>query len=376
MNAMISPKTRFFKPAFLQENLPLMYRSLQAVRAGAALLVVLFHIGATMSLDKYFGEDVIATYFSFGDAGVEIFFVLSGFIIYHAHRSDISAPHKLAGYVWKRLTRVYPVYWIIFFLVYFSALAVPSLAGKVPHDFGRIIQSLLLFPQNKEVVGGTGAAVLVVAWSLQYEMIFYLFFAVMILNLWAALAIGFGLLIAYFSCSMIFSCGFPLSFISADYMLLFGMGMALSWLHNSRHVLKRPILLAIAGFFLFTGLALDEIVQSHFFINSRTLLYGLAGAMIILGLARTESEGRVVGGQQWIQLLGNSSFSLYLIHFPLISILCKLLVRLGFHTLGTGGVLFAFFAMLMVCILCAVFFHVWVERPLMFYLRGKFGSLK
>ncbi len=351
-----------------------MYKSLQAVRAGAALLVVLFHIGATMALEKYFGVSVLSTYFSFGDAGVEIFFVLSGFIIYHAHKSDIAVPHRLAGYVWKRLTRVYPVYWIVFFLVYLAVLVIPSLAGKVPHDFGRIIQSLLLLPQNKEVVGGTGAAVLVVAWSLQYEIVFYIYFAIMIVNIWVALAIGFGMLVVYFSCSMIFPCGFPLSFISADYMLLFGMGVALSWLHNSRFPIKHPMSLAFAGISLFTWLAFDEIWQINFFIEGRTLLYGAAGALLILGFARTELEGRIIGGQQWLQLLGNSSYSLYLIHFPLISILCKLLVITGFHRLGLGGVLFSFLMILMICVMCAVLFHVWVERPLMFLLRRKVGE--
>ena len=63
----------------------------------------------------------------------------------------------------------------------YGGSAIPSLADKVPHDFGRVIQSLLLLPQNKEVVGGTGSPVLVVAWSLQYEIIFYLYFASLLL---------------------------------------------------------------------------------------------------------------------------------------------------------------------------------------------------
>lgn len=348
-----------------------MYKSLQAVRAGAALLVVLFHIGATMALDKYFGSQWLSTYFSFGDAGVEIFFVLSGFIIYHAHRSDISTPRRLADYIWKRLTRVYPVYWIVFLTVYLAALSIPSLAGKVPHDLVSIIQSLLLIPQNKEVVGGTGSAVLVVAWSLQYEMAFYIFFAVMIVNFWASLAIGFGILITYFSCSMMFACGFPLSFISADYILLFAMGMALSGLHNS---LKYPFALFFAGLSLFTWLALNEIGSANFLVEYRTLLYGIAGAMIILGLVRAESEGRIIGGQWWAQLLGNSSYSLYLIHFPLISIMCKLLVLLGLNGQGLWGVLLSFLMILIVCVTTALFFHVWVERPLMFLLRRKIGE--
>ena len=59
-----------------------VYTSLQEARAVAAILVVLFHLGGAIADAKYFGLSVFSVPFSFGSAGVEFFFVLSGFIVF------------------------------------------------------------------------------------------------------------------------------------------------------------------------------------------------------------------------------------------------------------------------------------------------------
>ena len=125
-----------------------MYKSLQAGRAIAAMLVVLFHLGGAIAAQKYFGISAFSVPFSFGASGVEFFFVLSGFIIFAAHRNDIFQPRKLAGYLKKRAVRIYPTYWIVFLLVYFLALASPGLRDTVPHDLSVLVKSLLLIPQD------------------------------------------------------------------------------------------------------------------------------------------------------------------------------------------------------------------------------------
>lgn len=76
-----------------------MYKSLQAGRGIAAMLVVLFHLGGAFAAEKYFGIAAFSIPFKFGSAGVELFFVLSGFIIFSAHRDDIGQVSKIAGYI-------------------------------------------------------------------------------------------------------------------------------------------------------------------------------------------------------------------------------------------------------------------------------------
>ena len=144
-----------------------MYGTLQSCRAFAAVLVVLFHLGGTIALPKYFGIDGFAAPFAFGHAGVDLFFVLSGYIIVTVHWQDFGKPDRLIGYLKKRAARIYPVYWLVFIAVYAAAQAMPSLRGAMPADMSTLAKSLFLLPQDPEVVGGTGAPVLIVAWSLQ-----------------------------------------------------------------------------------------------------------------------------------------------------------------------------------------------------------------
>jgi exopolysaccharide production protein ExoZ len=88
-----------------------MLNSLQACRAAAAILVVFYHTShGIFRLEKYFGHKPFGPVFDFGFAGVDFFFVLSGFIMIHVHAGDIGQPRMLAAYLWKRFSRIYPAY--------------------------------------------------------------------------------------------------------------------------------------------------------------------------------------------------------------------------------------------------------------------------
>lgn len=348
-----------------------MYRSLQATRAAAAVLVVLFHLGAAFAAEKYFGTDIFfAPLSAAGNAGVSFFFVLSGFIIMLVHRKDISRPERLANYLGRRLIRIYPTYWIIFLAVFLLGIASGFLRDGVTNDALVLLKSLLLIPQDKNVVGGTGAPVIIVAWSLQYEMLFYLCFALMIVNRWLGVAVGVAALLTCAYGHIRPTDSFPLSFLSADHILLFAMGMAIARIHASnRFAINRPLLYIGFGAALFTMTSLDKVLQLDLMTDWRTILFGLSGSLIILGLVRAEDGGVTFGGQRWVQILGDSSYALYLLHFPLISILCKLSMALGLQKLGTVGAAVAYAAILGACLASAVLFHLWVEKPMLSRLR-------
>lgn len=97
---------------WVKEELPMgkpvvqVFSSLQLWRGLAALLVVLFHTSLIFTLEKYWGADPMKGLFSFGAAGVEMFFVISGFIILHVHWGDIGVPGKLPGFLKKRFVRI------------------------------------------------------------------------------------------------------------------------------------------------------------------------------------------------------------------------------------------------------------------------------
>ncbi len=347
-----------------------MYQSLQACRAIAAALVVLFHLGGTFAQEKYFGFKALDIPFSWADAGVDFFFVLSGFLITVTHRQDFGRPQALGAYVFKRALRIYPTYWLICLAVCLASLAVPSLRQSLPGDAMTLLKGLALIPQDPAVVGGTGSPILFVAWSLQYEMLFYAVIATFIAGRTAGTLVVALLLSAYLGCRLDEACGFPQSFLSSNLIFLFALGVAAAYVSTSRWFMPRPRLvaaLATAGFVAFGGFEVWHGRDS--LLIDRRLVYGALSSLIIVALAQAEAEGRLVVRGKLVKLLGDSSYSLYLLHIPVISLLCKLALALG--VTGRPAQVVAFALIFFACIATSVIFHLMIERRLLAMFRSR-----
>ncbi len=341
-----------------------MYKSLQSGRAIAALLVLLFHLGGALASEKYFGIAEFAIPFLFGNAGVEFFFVLSGFIIYYAHQQDISNPSRLKHFAFKRLARIYPSYWIIFFCVYFVAIRA-TYDQAVPTDLWLVIKSALLLPQNDGLGSNMRAPVIIVAWTLQREMVFYAAFAAAIYQ--RALGIGIFLTLGVlYTYRQVYGVNdFPLSFFASDYLWLFAMGIVVAKICRSESVqIKNPRLFLLGGCFVFLIVAIDVVCQINQFARFHTLLYGLGSSGILLGLVVSEDQGRVYLKQPFWQLMGAASYALYLLHYPLISAFCKAAMWLQLDQFGLPGALVVYVFILLACIGAALLFHQWIEKPI------------
>lgn len=347
-----------------------MYQSLQACRGIAALLVLLFHLGGTFASAKYFGYAGFDRFFGWGDAGADIFFVLSGFIIATTHRGDIGRPDRLGRYVRRRLTRVYPTYWIVFIAVYVASLVLPGLQS-VPRDAWTVAKSLLLIPQDPAVVGGTGAPVLFVAWTLQYEMMFYACMAGFIASRIVGLIVLGGLLALQLACGFGGACAFPYSFLSSHLVWLFGFG-ALAAYGLDRPALQwpRPKVVATLGAVVMVlfGLSEKSWLPQPLPVD-RVLVYGVLAAVIVMALVQAERLGAFARKYRWTAALGDSSYALYLLHIPLISLCVKLFAAAHLRNvwLLTG----AFIVSALLCIAAAVLFHRWIEAPMLRLLAAR-----
>ena len=147
-------------------------QSVQICRAAAALLVLLFH--ATSVSKAYLNCDLLWGFFQFGYSGVDSFFVLSGFVIYWAHRGDAGQSERIRIYLKKRFLRIYPIYWIV------ALILLPIYFGA-PHDVSDyivLLKSFLLLPQP-------GNPVVTIHWSLSHEVFFYGMFALAIYFSWS-----------------------------------------------------------------------------------------------------------------------------------------------------------------------------------------------
>ena len=130
------------------------------------------------------GQTILNGLFLPGWSGVHFFFVLSGFIIFYGNSNDIANPAKLKSYALKRFKRIFPIYWLYtlgalilnYFFLYFVGHNFITWSG---HDLSSVIQSIALWPTNMD---GATMFILPVAWTLTYEVIFYIVFAALIFS--------------------------------------------------------------------------------------------------------------------------------------------------------------------------------------------------
>jgi peptidoglycan/LPS O-acetylase OafA/YrhL len=339
---------------------------LEGVEAGrgiAALLVVLYHAALHVEGDVP-GSAILWGLPHFGHAGVDFFFVLSGFIISFVHRSDLGRPDRLGHYLERRFTRVFPFYW----LVLGSSLLDTWLLHRARFPGVReVLSNVLLLPQAKDqIVGG--------AWTLVFELMFYLVFAIAIcsrrigaavLCVWAALvAAGFFLNPSSESAALLVA--------TSPFCLEFFLGIGAAVVLSRRTVPFSGLLLTIglAGFAL-AGLC-EVAGRLYGFGATARLAYGICSLMLIVALVERERSGRLKV-PRFIAVLGRASYSVYLVHLIAIGIAFKFLsmaVRLTpswsfpvwvlLCTMGlTGGILAS----------------VWLEQPVIRFVRTRlFGA--
>ncbi len=325
-----------------------MLSTIQALRGAAALAVVACH--ASTMLGSPWGGALRA-----GHAGVDVFFVLSGFVIATAHGIDIGQPRALPHFAWKRLIRVCPAYWIV-------TCAVAAL-GPDPVDPGRILTSLALVPQPVEPI-------LAVAWTLQHEMLFYLMFLVLIASRTAG-CIAFGAWFLLVAAMLPAPLDAPwaharpfLGTVASSYNLQFGLGVVVAWAVARRGV-QAPRLLAFAGTagIVLTAWAEDAGAIAYLGQAGRAL-FGLSAAALIAGLAAAERAGRLRGGAG-LTFLGSASYSIYLVHTPLLTAVLSAVRLLP--------VAVALAALTLVGIAGGIAFHLAIDRPALRWFR-RLGS--
>jgi exopolysaccharide production protein ExoZ len=341
---------------------------LESCRGIAAFGVVIHHIQLLLQEPRYGGVAPFGGALFPGYHGVDFFFVLSGFIITYAHWNDIDHPQAIGRYGWRRFSRVIPAYWAVTTLLLVIYLSFPSLGKPSYHDPVVIVTSYLLLPMPDMPVLG-------VAWTLRFEAIFYVLFAVLILNR----RIGIGVFAVWFvavAFALPFQLGFPASFFLSELNAQFLMGMMIC-IMLKRLRPWRPELLAATGVALlvafyglearyapaFEGNGLAYAVRDtygHF-------AYGIAAAVTILGLAQLELSRKVTIPAPLLQL-GRASYSLYLIHGFCLSLTATVLFRLGGVTrFGLAPVAVALAAS---ALAGGLLFHAGVERPILRALRG------
>jgi exopolysaccharide production protein ExoZ len=351
---------------------------LQIGRGLAALLIVLYHITETSQF--YFHFMPLGGIFNIGWNGVDFFFVLSGFIIYYVHKNDIGNPGRFIYYCKKRLIRIYPIYWIIAtvnlaVLYLFSKNITNNQLQIQMHDTVYLLKSyLLIFQQGFPFLG--------VAWSLCYEVAFYVVFGLAILFGRKIMA-AFG--ITYLLC-FLFLKFLPLGkstlymFVTSNYHIEFIIGVLAGVCFYRIDKITSPKINvgSMLRIFLISGLILFVITSAcsfylpdYFDYHSTTcrLCYGLASFLIILGVTRLKINSNNKFSL-FLLSLGNASFVLYLAHPLILSVFFKVYTRLN---LSNNMVLnyFICFLSLLVSVVIAIIIHKSIELNINNWLTKK-----
>lgn len=325
---------------------------LQAARGVAAMLVLLYHAGA-MAWNSPQGP------FFFGHAGVDLFFVISGYIIYRAHRGEVGEPAALPRFLYRRLTRIYPPYWVATCLILAGAMVFPGLVEPGKMEIRAIVESYLLFP----VDGQKYYPLLPVGWSLFYEMAFYTGFILLfvipkrgtliLLVFWTVMA-GWFMQVDGVTKGRSVLHGFP-HFFTGLPVLEFLAGVALARITSVPGKIwfwsvASALILLLAGL-------VDGIWGRNIMVS-----LGYAGGMwSLVVLSCVLDQAGKIRPPQWLAGWGDRSYSLYLAHFPVVMGIDLLLERGDF---GNAPV-FSFVLLFIAGAASGWLFYRVVEKPLL-----------
>lgn len=290
--------------------------SIEILRGLAATLVVFVHV---MAETQFRSEDSTLLNFynlqHFGLVGVDLFFVISGFIMVLIHGDDFLKPKVSLIFLKKRFLRIAPLYWFFTIIASFLLIVLPEFSNRgLTFNFIHFLMSLSFIPWNNSA--GTMFPVLGVGWTLNYEMYFYLLFAVCLMfKKKNFLVIITTLFIGGFIFSKIIVSNIPfLKMIGNPILFEFLGGVFIGNLYNKNIVIKNYfsvliislILLSINVFFHFDG----SYKFIYFGLPSLLLLYSL------VSLEKTSNFFETINPKilKPMLIIGSSSYSIYLSH--------------------------------------------------------------
>jgi len=290
-----------------------MILSMQYMRAVAALLVVIHH--ARFKASIYSTNPL--EWFNVGGAGVDLFFIISGFIMcYTVDNKKISVRKFLIA----RVKRIIPLYWV---LTSFALLVFMFYPDKINSSGGvtNIAASYFLFPTTDSYLIKNG-------WTLSYEFLFYSLFAIgLLLTTKIRFLIPIILIVTLVSAGAFYETNNPiLNFMTDQFLLEFVFGIFLFYFF------KKVTLNTVVGFTFITLATLGFYMANLNQLNyPRVIEYGLPALLLFIGMLSFEPFFQKNKSHPILMLfenMGNSSYSLYLLHPFVLVATTMVLVKL------------------------------------------------
>ncbi|MCI2236938.1 acyltransferase [Paenibacillus sp. TRM 82003] len=342
--------------------------SVHALRAVGALLVVLAHLtGPTGFEGKVFPDgpralDEVRTLVT--GIGVDVFFTLSGFFMLLTAAGPRLGRSPVRRTLWRRLVKVLPLYWLATTGVLAITLVLPGAVNGSQEHAPDVLASYLLLPQDV-------LPLLLVGWTLTHIVVFYGVFCLGLLTrssrgLWAVLGAWSAFTATLYVVGLLLpeGTGGPvLQFLGNPLNLEFVMGAAVAQVLVAGRRRAGAAALA-AGALLLAALLTLRLLHVPGTTSSEFRLLGVTTGVCLLLYGTVALEQRT----RWrtppaLTAVATPSYSLYLVHVPLIGALAVVASRLPLPS-GTSARVAVVLVALALCVLAARLVHRFVERPL------------
>jgi exopolysaccharide production protein ExoZ len=292
---------------------------IQILRFFAALSVVAFHVLVTAPRGFEVPDSALSFALSYGGRGVDLFFVISGFVIFYATQPSKSKPAQLtpAEFLRRRVERIVPLYFFVIFAVTTLAVTLPTIFGTPNWYTPRHILKSLAFIAFTD----GDMPVVYVGWSLEFEMYFYLATALLMAltrDVWRNIVVTFS---AFAILGQIPSVGAALgntAFFVDPMILEFVLGVIVASVFvNGRIGWQMPVAAACA---IAAVLVSDPL--------NRVIVSGLPAACLVAAAAWA-SRKRIVPSwpERALARLGDASYSIYLAQVETVSLASMAIAR-------------------------------------------------
>lgn len=333
------------------------FAGIQALRAVAALAVAVLHVAdeagglaGTPGRSPYPVLDALPL-----EAGVDLFFVISGFVMVWACWDSFGRAAAVAPFVWRRLLRIVPLYWLLSLATVMVALAAPgTLSDGLRDGWGYVAASFGFLPWRR--MDGFVQPILRLGWTLEYEVLFY---AVVACTLPLRRPAGLGMILGVLAALVLagqawhFSAT-PIAFWTDPILAEFALGVLAAIAARRGWRACWPALAAAA---------IAAAMASQAGEAPRALLRGVPAVLLLFSAL---SWRRI---PKWLVLLGDASYALYLVHPFAMRAVRIVLTRLP----GVGVPVFLAVT-LPAAVLAAVLLHVLVEQPMLRFGRRRIVS--
>jgi exopolysaccharide production protein ExoZ len=331
-------------------NRPRTLLSVQYARGVAAVSVLLFHAFNDANATGY-PEQVL-------QAGVDLFFVISGFIMWvTTFRSDIG-PKAFFG---KRLRRIVPLYWLFSAIAVLTATVAPQLGKSTGTEHA--IASFLFLPAVNPVTH-KAEPLLAPGWTLNHEMLFYLIFALALTlsSRRRRLLAVIGLNVTLAVVGWLTHGPLLVSFYTNPIILEFVFGVIVGWIYTNGYSTSRRVsgvMVTVSALtMVFFAAAWGQTVIL------RVILWGIPAALIVLGLALAENAKPVAERRSW-KFLGDASYSIYIVHGVMLAALFSIVNHLhapDIVMIPVGAP---------IALVGGLIVYRYIERPMTNYLSGR-----